>query len=505
VPIGWERVTGVLDPVAAATALAKELAHRPERAALELNAPAVLVVADAREERITVVNDRLGAGRLYELEFPGGHVWSNRLGALPLFAGSEVRPSSKGWSLLAANGWFMRDSTPLEGAAKVPPASVVGIDQGGVHRRRTPGAATLVHGDQPLGELAERFAEEAKQTMRAAGALYPEPARIDLSGGRDSRVSAGAAIAAGIPAFFRTSDVNPGEAEIAERLMALAPGSHDHRVAFSGNDVKDRASDLRARALRAFLLHDGMRHAGKVRGRVQLPSPAEDRAMISGHGGEIGHGFYYTSVKKLRHAQRGGFDAMVDRLLTSCRRTHSAARPEAYELARSEFEAALREGQEAGVEGPALLDWYYLMDRFAHRSGLAASTQRVTVFSAPTFLTAAFALSPEERLDAKLHREVTPVLVPEWAEVPYYKATRGRKPPIRRVRIWEGSDGRAFRSILRDEDCWHEIFDPRTVRKLWRRARLRRGRGEWEHVFERITYRVAFEDWAREIRAAQQA
>ena len=245
VPVGWERLVGSLDPEKAAPTLAVELLSRPERAAVELNAPTVLVLVDTRVERIVILNDRLGAGRLYEMAFPGGRVWSNRVGALPLFAGTEVRASSKGWAMLAANGWFMRDTTPLEGASKVPPASILEISAGGIERRRTAAAASLIGSGETLQTLAERFAEEATQTMRTAGLLFSEPARIDLSGGRDSRVSAAAAIAAGIPAQFRTSDVNPGEADIATELMALAPGAHDHKVAFTGNTVKERGADLR--------------------------------------------------------------------------------------------------------------------------------------------------------------------------------------------------------------------------------------------------------------------
>jgi len=504
VPVGWERLVGERPPEPAARALASELLRRPERVALELNSPVVLALADAGDERVVLLNDRLGAGRLYELAFPGGRVWSNRVGALALFSGAEVRPSEKGWALFAANGWFMRETTPLEGATKVPPASIIEIGQAGVSRRREAAAASVIEGSgDPLGAGADRVARQAVETMRAAGALHSEPARIDLSGGRDSRVSAAAAIVAGIPAEFRTSDVNPGEADIARELIALAPGTHRHRIAYSGGEVKQRGTELRRRALNAFLLHDGMRHAGKVRGRLQLPPPPARRAAISGHGGEIGHGFYYTNPKKLREAREGGFDGMVERLLTSCRRTHSAAQPHAYELARAEFEATLREGMEAGITGPALLDWYYLMDRFAHRSGLASHTQRVTVFSTPAFLEAAFALTPEQRLDAALHREVTARLIPGWADVPYFRAKRGRRPAIRRRRIWEGPDGRSLRRMLRAEDCWHEIFDPKRARRLLRRARLGRGRGEWEHVFERITYRVAFEDWAALIRRHQ--
>src|SRR5688500_9646640 len=110
VPVGWERIVGLGDPESAAPALARELLRAPQRAALELNSPTVLALADTREERIVLMNDRLGAGRLYELAFPGGTVWSNRLGVLPLFAGVEVRPDQRGWALFAANGWFMRDS-----------------------------------------------------------------------------------------------------------------------------------------------------------------------------------------------------------------------------------------------------------------------------------------------------------------------------------------------------------------------------------------------------------
>lgn len=501
VPTGWERLVGSLEPAAAALRLAHVLRDAPERAALELNAPLVSVVVDRRAERVLILNDRLGAGRLYEMRFEGGHVWSNRLGVLPLFSGEEPRPDRRGWSLFAANGWFMRDSTPLEGARKVPPASIVEISDGEITRRTTDAAAQILAGrSRPFEDLVEQFAAEAQGALVAANALYADPPRVDLSGGRDSRVSAAAAIAAGVPAQLRTSDVNPGEADIARQLVAAAPVQLEHRVKWGGDKVKRRTTDLRERALASFRLHDGMRYAGKVRGRLQLPPPAMDRATISGHGGEIGHGFYYTNEKKLHQAQTGGFDGMVDRLLTSCRRTHGAAHDEVYDLARTEFEAALHEGEEVGLEGPELLDWYYLMDRFAHRSGIAAHTQRITVFSTPSFLVGAFALTPRDRLDAKLHHAAIHQLVPEWSEVPFFKASRGTMPKTRRARIWEGADGRAMSKMIKQEESWTELFDERRVKRLWRRARIRRGRGEWEQVFERIACRVAFDDYAALIR-----
>jgi hypothetical protein len=80
IPVGWERLVASSDPAAAAPALARVLRDAPERAARELNSPTVLALADASAERIVLLNDRLGAGRLYELAFAGGRVWSNRVG-----------------------------------------------------------------------------------------------------------------------------------------------------------------------------------------------------------------------------------------------------------------------------------------------------------------------------------------------------------------------------------------------------------------------------------------
>jgi hypothetical protein len=324
---------------------------------------------------------------------------------------------------------------------------------------------------------------------------------VDLSGGRDSRISAAAAIAARVDVELRTSDLKPGEADIARRLVELAPWRPDHKVIWTEGQLKRHAKPLRERALSSFLLHDGMRYAGRVRGRVQLPPPPEKRASISGHGGEIAHGFYYPTEKKLRQAQRGGREGVVARLVKSCKRTHSAARAEVYEIAESEFERALAEGEAAGVEGATLLDWFYLVDRFPHRSGLASHTQRVTVFSSPSFIEAAFALSPADRLENRLHGALVARLVPEWSDVPYYEAGSGRSAKLRRDRIWEGADRRGMSEMLKGEDCWHDVFDARRVRGLWRRARLGRARGEWEQVFERIACRVVFEDWSAAIRA----
>jgi hypothetical protein len=495
VPIGWERLVGDLDPLQAAPRLADEIWRQPQAVSERLNVPSVVAIADTRVGVVRLQNDALGAGRLYEQRFPGGRAWSNRLAALSLFSGVSPSVSERGWALFAASGWFMRDSTPIDGITKVAPASVIRIDRGGVEERTTGALGALLVASDALESRVDGFAEQAQDTVRAAAAMYPAAPRIDLSGGRDSRVSAAAAVAAAIEARFHTSDVNPGEAAVAEQLVAASPRRMDHQVQYGGEQMKQHTTDLRERALRMFRIHDGMRHAGNVRGRLQIPPRAHTLATVSGHGGEIGHGFYYANEKQLRRIERGGSDGLVDRLEQASRRAHDAGTEAIYEQARREFAAAIDEGREIGLEGPTLLDYYYLTDRFAHRSGLAASTHRVTVFATPAFLSAAFSLRPEERLEAGIHREAIRRLVPEWSSIPFYQPERSRLPSIKRERIWEGDDGEAMAEMLAEEGVWSDLFDVKRVKKLWKRARRGKGHKHYEQVFERIACRVAFEDY----------
>ncbi|HEY8467896.1 MAG TPA: hypothetical protein VIL04_13960 [Solirubrobacterales bacterium] len=500
IPVGWRGLGEPGGLNGAARDLAAAVAADPGLVARELSAPQLLVLADRRAETVTIANDALGAGRLYEFGFPGGRAWSNRLGALALFAGVDPEPDERGWALFAAAGWFMGDATPVRGMGKVSPGTVTRVGPEGARREETEAAEAIV-GRGIAGEArVDEAAEAAKLALRTAAAVFPERPRVDLSGGRDSRISAAAAIAAGVDVELRTSDVKAGEADVARELVARAPRAVDHKIAWSEGQQKVHDKPLRERARDLFLLHEGMRYAGRVRGRLTLPPPPQRRASISGHGGEIAHGFYYPSERKLAEARSSGDEGPLSRLMTSVRRGHDAAGADAYAAAEAEFRRQLDRGRAAGVDGPALLDWFYLMDRFPHRSGLAAHTQRITVFSSPSFIQSAFTLTPEERLEAKLHGKLLERLVPAWAEVPYFK--RRARDPIRRARIWEGQSGRELGAMLKRDELWADAFDRRRVRAMWRRARFWRPRPEWEQVFERVVCRVAFEDWREAIRRA---
>jgi hypothetical protein len=327
-------------------------------------------------------------------------------------------------------------------------------------------------------------------------ALFDRRVQIDLSGGRDSRLSAAAACAAAIEHHLRTGDKVPGEVAIAKRLVEAAPRRLRHRI--SRPEHGRPQDELRERLRNLHYVHDGMRQAQEVRTRTSLPRPVTPlRPVLSGHGGELAHGFYYASSAQLREIRAGGERGILKRLERAGRRQAAAARAGGYDLYRSELEQILDQGRALGLTGPTLLDYFYLTQRFAFRSGLGARSGRYSCCGTPAFVRAAFDLTPEERLENKLHLAVIGRLVPEWREVPFLKAEdAGRLPTVHRARIWEKpGHAEAVGEMLATEDGgWAEIFQPQVVRRMWRKARAGKGHRHYEGVFEQVVWRVGFED-----------
>ena len=500
---GWRALTGRVDLVAAPLALGRELTAAPERAASTLPAPFALAVLDRARERLLVLNDAIGVARLFEYHFDGGRVWSNRAAAPLLFAGAEPVADERGWRMLAAASWLIGDATPFRGVRKVGPGVVIEAGPEGVRERATDAVAPLVRTTRTdFRELVPAACDEAVGQAAAAGELWPGRADVDLSGGRDSRTVAGAVLVAGIDARFKTSDVTPGEADVARELVAAAPGPMEHRIRKSDDAaVKPHTRPLLDRALNAITLHDGMRHPQKMRGKQTLPRSRPETATLSGHGGDVAHGYFYKSKADLRRLRWRGRSAISDRVMRLFAKDHGAARADSYEEARAEVERILEEGRRHGVKGPLLLEWFYLVDRFANRQGVASHAERVSVFGGPAFVRAAFALRPQERIESRLHHEMVARLVPEWAEIPFFVAERSRMKKVRRLRLWEApDDAAAIEALLAGEGAWTELYDPDRVRSAWTEVKAGGGKANWEPIFEGVAHREAFERYLAMLR-----
>ena len=506
---GWRRVLGNAFPLAgAADALGAALLRDPELAAGHLPAPAVIGVLDIARERLVIVNDFIGVGRLYEYPFTGGTIWSNRAAAPLLFSGHRPAPCEHGWRVLAAAMWPIGTSTPLRGVTKVPGGTVIDVTAECRARRRTHAIAPLVETKprRRLKERADAAADQAVAQVREAAELWPGPIDVDLSGGRDSRVVSAAAVRAGVEARYLTSDVTPGEAEVARRVIEAGTAPMPHLIRKDAGYVPTaHERPISTRALNVHLLHDGMRHPQKLRGKNKVPRARPSGAVLAGHGGDVAHGYFYKTWRQYLRLRAGGDKAAQERVATLFAKDHGLASSESYRAAMTEADRLLDEARSYGVKSPAELEYFYLVDRFAHRQGLGAHVERVSIFGTQEFVEAAFALRPQDRLSSRLHRLMIDRLAPEWNRVPFFKPKRSLLPSIRRLRLWESEvDAVDFEEILYSEGSWTELFDPIRSREMWEAARKGDGRSSWETVFETIVYREAFDTYIERL-AAQAA
>lgn len=494
VPTGWTRVIGDVPPQAAAIPLARALRRDPGRIG-DLDPPFVLGALDSAAGELVIFNDSLGAAQLYEMRVDDGWVWSNRLGALPLFAAIRPQADPRGWALLAASGWFMDDSTAIEGARKVRAGSVIRVDGSGVTRASTDSIGEIVspRSERDHAGQIQRTAEQARELARTVDRLWAHPPEVKLSGGRDSRLSAAAVVAAGVDATFVTTDDIPGEADITRRLAQTAPRRISHEILPPRRESV--VEDLSARTATLHLLDDGMRAPQGLRYAPEVPQPPALFAGMAGYGGEIAHGFFYSRQADLDRITRRGHAGPAERIEKFCRRKHEAARKEAYGLLRSEIDESMARGRSYGLEGPPLLDYFYLADRFVNKSRLNSRSNIFSVFATPAFLRTAFDVSPEQRFENVIHREVIARLVPEWGDVPFFSRdpTDRRMPAIKRSRIWETDDAAPIAEMIAGGGTWTEIFDPDRVRAMWAAVGSSEGHAHDEQVFERLVWRSSFD------------
>jgi hypothetical protein len=497
---GWQEVAGDVDVKRAPLELGRTLAADPRRLS-QLTPPFVLAVLDQEHERLVIVNDFLASARLYEMRTREGWVWSNRLGALPLFAGIEPELDSEGWAIHAAAGWFLGSTSPFRGATKVRPGSAITV-QG------SPSGATVAHDETDavgrlvaprrasLGKQAAAAAEQSVALSRSIGAIWSVEPTINLSGGRDSRISAAGAIVAGLDAKFRTMDIEPGEVEAARELLAALPGSVEHGVLTMDRGEPD--DSLEERIAATHLVHDGVANPMGGQGSVTLPQGGFVAPLVTGHGGELGHGFYYDRARLRRELRPATRKRLIRRLERSGRQRHNSAREDAYALYLAEVERTLDEGRSLGVRGASLLDYYYLAQRLPFRAGLGSRNDRYSACVTPAFVRGCFDLSPRQRTTAALHRAVLNELLPAWSEIPFFHGGGGRMRPMKRPRIWDKPrHSQDMEEMLASPELWSNAFEPQRIQAMWAEAKAGEGHSHYEAAFMRIAWRVCFVEHAR--------
>jgi len=506
-PLGYERVLGDVAPERSAIALARAL-HADPWKLLEIAPPFVLASLEPARDRIRFFTDGIGLGRLFELRFPGGWVWSNRPAATCLFAGVRAEPDRDGWRIHAATGWFMGDRSPFAGVFAVPGGTAIGYDASGLGRTESM-VDCLAAWCSPRGydATAPAHVDQVVDAMRAffdsLGRMSRARFVADLSGGRDSRLVVAAALASGLELSVHTNGDQPGEAEIAERLIAALPPAIAKRVTHvvrSSAGHEGFEPPILANALAWHRYQEGLRPAS------YLFSPAPDASRpanyvgMSGAAGEIAHGHYYppdyADIGRLPRTER--LDRFTDEL---CRKAvRSGGIPAvAHAMARQMIRRRLEDAYIHGLEDASMLDHFYATERLRKWSIAGEKTNRLVPLLTPEFIRAAFDLTPDQRRDNALHTAVTDRLIPEWKDVPYYRRPKTAVRPARRSRLGHAADREVISAIVSSPAEWEDAFEPAAVERSWRDLLADRGGARDEELIQRVCWRATFTHYLNEL------
>ncbi|NIK56725.1 hypothetical protein [Kribbella shirazensis] len=468
-PLGYQRVIGDVAPYDAPARLGQAVRRTPA-SFLEVAPPFTMAVLDPEEERLDLFTDSIGVGRLFQLRLPDGWIWSNRPVAALLFAGVPAVAASRGWTFAAACGWFMDDSTPYDGVLTVPGATHIVAD--GHRQQRTVSrieTASVWSTDSP--DTADETAAALQDVARSVGSLFPGRPTVDLSGGRDSRVVAGAFLAAGVDLKLNSYDAVPGELDVAESLVARLQQPVDHVVTRKAKavvakpQVKPQPLEMVTRALRWHRYAEGLRPASYLFHTPPATLAGVAHLAIGGAGGEVAHGHYYPrdvlqlDALPLPHKLHAFGNHLQTRLIPAAGPSVAARTAVA-----AQIEHVLRTAVHGGIENATMLDYFYVVERLRRWGTTGERTGVVSPLLVPSFVRSAFALDPAQRVDNALHRELVRRLVPAWTDVPFFQPSptvSTRRSPAKVRCLADAADRDLIEKLLADV----EGFEPLST--LW--------------------------------------
>lgn len=457
--------------------------------------PFVAVATDFARGRLQVATDWLGFGRVFCLDRPDLTIVANRLQLIQQVAGAPLPLDDEALAGFAASGWFMEHATPLAGVKVLPPSSMLTVEAG----RGAGSGSALTRRPLPLAvpgeaivtrEILETTAHDLIATARQVGACLGGSVSLSFSGGKDSRLLAAVLLAAGLEVRFFTRAEYPDEVVIARTLTSRIPGGASHEI--SGESEATDATALvdpeaSARYLVAF--SGGMYDTGYV-GEAAPGSLGEAgvgrRPTIHGGLGS-GQGFYYPKQPKESYEEAEIVAHLRSRILGKPKMLTAFAGERSGEA----FARVFAEAKACGFHDMRIGDWFYLFERFRRWSPIPSYLNYFVPFASVGFLNAKLALAETEIRAASLHRALSAMIMPQWADVPYFKvARRGGDRPVRsKVRL----DAKAMRRIL-DNDRVRRLYRPDRLEAALRNVAEHAETNYEEKVIQRCFWIMALEE-----------
>ncbi len=471
---------------------------------VELGAPGA--VMHWSRSGLRIANDRLGMVRLYAFDVPGfGHVWSSRPGLAHIFAGMVPRLEQSVWNDMATLGWAVEGKAHLGNGRQMPASTQIHATPDGVTNEvsdRERWMRSIVDGDVPSLE------EGARGMVRSLGVASWWPGRptADLSGGKDSRVTAAAAILAGIVDTVRTVNTDTGEVDTARELLRLAGQPVEHRVdpVVQPKRPEGGVMDRYLSTQRAWEGAYNARSAYRTNPFTGFrPASAP---WINGLGGEAMQGRTLLSPAWIAKMDGQGPELGRQRITAMIESGAAGVREASIEDTNRTSMRVADDAERLGLKGPFMVvDYFYNTSKMPYWSMPQAAMNTLLPFYSPQMLPRAIWATFRPTLEyGRLHRELLREILPVWADEPYYKGSaKTRATPW----MWENEDWEELSDVVLDGVSTVETFDPSRVETYVADANAGKGTVKTELVLSRVMWELSFREFAKvvEARAAETA
>lgn len=442
-----------------------------------------------RGATLSIVNDSLGLARLFEFSFPDMTVWATRPGLAHVFAAHLVDASEATWSGMATLGWnlgghtHIGDGQQLAGSRRITAGPQTGV-------LREDHYADWVHRSAIKGSSWEEASAGMVRTM-SLGQYFPKSPIADLSGGKDSRLLAAAALTSGVTDTVRTVRSDHGEVETAEHLVSIYPGKITHLVTDVATPrVEAERTDFIEHVTAAMRSTEGATVPfTALRGPTFGGYTPLVIARFNGHGGEALHGGEYYKGAWAERLEGQGISGAIDRLsamVSVARATSTSARERTMETVRSR----LNRGFAMGIEtAHGLLNYHYSAERMPFWASSSPNRSVITPYYSSGLLHQIGRTFTGKTEFEQFYSEIMASLVPAWTDVPFYRPSGGSRRASRF--FWESFDWKILRDFSLERMDSSENFEPDGMRLIIDEVGRGGGSKSIEATFSRFLWEVS--------------
>lgn len=412
---------------------------------------------------LAITTDSLGLARYYEFDFGDLTVWATRPGLAHIFAGRPVQKSATAWAGMATVGWNLNGVSHLGAGQHLPGRTrITAGPDSGIHR--VFGYAEWTNESRlhaPTWHTATRGITNA---MSLAGYFERQPI-CDLSGGKDSRLLAAAALRSGVTNRVRTVRTDRGEVETAEQLVARYDGNVEHVILDAGTTRSPEQEPLEIHLSNAHRSHEGSYLPITAIGGPTFKGFAPSEvATFNGIGGESLIGGALFAGTWLAKLQGQGADGAFTRMAGMVNSPYGTSK-HAKELALDAVRVRLEMGQAQGISSAyGLLNYVYNSERMPFWSHSFGSRSTLTPYYSSGLLPHVAWTYWHDSNFPEFHERMLADLVPAWRDVPFYRPVG----IVKRARkfLWEIFPWAAVRNYITARADALESFDPDGIMQL---------------------------------------